>query len=271
MCRILSCIVKPKNYPDLLKQLVKQFVKASSNDVYLRGRRHSDGWGYAGFGFLEQREIPVLMFYKTISPIDSSYSLEIIEALLSRASKFNTLYLILHSRLAGSIEPYGEIYAHPYVVEEKRFNLWFIHNGGVDKFKLAENLGLNPLLYTDSWLAALHLAKQISGCNEINDECVTSAYIELNKFVTKGSSLNTALMVLTERGASLYTTYMPSDEALYDVYYKLYVYSDNDNVAVFSSTVAYYLEENGGFKGKVKPLEKGIYKLTEVEKTVKLV
>ncbi len=271
MCRLLVLLSKPRNENQFLEKIIDYFVKASVNDVYIKGRGHRDGWGFVCLAYSESTGKPVVLSFKTLSPIDSIYSKSILNRFVEKVSVYDEVYLMIHSRLGGLTEPYGEEHVHPYFFKGKNHLLWFIHNGGVDKFRLSEFVGENPLLHTDSWFTAAYISFKMNNCSSGVDECVVSIYSDLAEYISKNSSLNTGLLILQNGEHHLYVSYIPRAEAASNVYYALYQYVGETNIAVFSSTIHYYMvQEDKRYVDNVKQLKPGVYKLSFKNKITKL-
>jgi len=259
-----------QNKLDLCTTALDLFVKMSENDPVLnvvtggKWRSHGDGWGLAGIGIARgERGVPAVLFHKSIIPVYDPYSLKILELFKSRILRLSGVYLIAHSRLSSASEPYGERYAHPFEVRFGDTNyLWLVHNGGIDKVSLARELeSLNPYYYTDSWIAAIYLAKRLEQCVKTSsdlDNCVAEVYMSLAEYVKEGSALDTALLLLYSGEPALYATYYTrglSDPAL-EEYHRLYALTGESSWIVASSTIKHYTQG-------ATSLEQGVYRVDE--------
>ncbi len=261
MCRILTLSAKPGSTKEYV-EFIHKFIDASENDVYLQKissrKSHGDGWGLAAIGLTDGE--PVVIFHKTILPIYHDLSRDEIELFIERMNRYDQLYLLLHARLSSRREPYGERYTHPFEVLYDDLAIWFIHNGGVDKKELGKTLGLNPIYYTDSWIAAYYIAKYLRQCivkPEDMDNCVVRAYDELLKYTL--SALNTGLLLLYGNNIRLYTSYYLSpskrgDENLIN-YYQLHYLKLRELASIGSSTLKHYIDK------RLESLEMGLYRL----------
>ncbi len=264
MCRILVIANRPR-VDDKYVEFINAFIKASKNDVYLEkisrsGRKsHSDGWGLAGIGLVDVH--PVILYYKTILPIYHSVSREILNLFNTRIKHYNELFLVLHVRLSSIKEPYGEKYVHPFEVKiSKRGILWFIHNGEVDKTTLYREAGVeSPYYYTDSWIAALYLAKYMEKCIARVDDvenCVVEAYNKLLEYVV--TALNTGLLVFYDNQPFLYASFYHREynklEHERKIYYQLRMYRETETSVIASSTIDYYI-------GGMEEAEQGLYRV----------
>lgn len=272
MCRILVLAGKPRintRYIDF----INAFIRSSEYDHYLtmisRARKsHGDGWGLAGIGLIHDE--PTILFHKDILPIYHSLSRDIINLFINRIKRYDEIYLILHARLSSIKEPYGMIYAHPYEarIGEKGF-LWFIHNGGIDKIRIYREAGVEtPYYYTDSWIASLYIARNLSRCIEKTvdiDNCIVEVYEKLVENVL--SALNTGLLVYLENKPFLYASFYYKNFDELDSrkkdYYQLKTYSSKTLNLVVSSSIDYYIKH-------VKNIQQGIYKILP-DKIIKIV
>ncbi|MGC8975986.1 MAG: class II glutamine amidotransferase, partial [Thermoprotei archaeon] len=117
MCRILIGLVNREFAKTSLSSLIEDFIESSYKDPYLArltgGRResHDDGWGIAVAG-LKGKSLTIF-HEKTALPIFSNTSRELLRVFTSKLSRYDELYLLLHSRATGT-EPLGTSNAHPY-------------------------------------------------------------------------------------------------------------------------------------------------------------
>jgi len=255
VCRVLIGVMSGEFAKTGLGNLVEGFIESSRRDPYLAevtgGRRnsHDDGWGLAVAGF--KNEILTIFHEKMAHPIFSDVSRELLRVFSSKLSRYEELYLLLHSRATGT-EPLGTSNAHPYEVDYKLGKVWFIHNGSIDKLRASREAGIDPHLHVDSRVVAELIAKYLSACVttcEDLDECVSAAYEKLyREYTREGEALITGL--LSYCGGSdvrLYATslvrgYENLDNAR-KAYYAVYrVWGDGFNVVSSSTLVDYYLK-----------------------------
>jgi len=262
MCRIL--VYSGRTIVDPIGKYIKAFIDASENDIYLekisRFKSHGDGWGIVALGITKGKT--TVLYYKSILPIYHQISREIIDLFINRMSRIDEIYLLQHSRLSSVQEPYGEVFTHPFEIRvNKEITLWFIHNGGVDKYALSNEFeNVNPILYTDSWIAAMYIGKVlgncISGVNDV-DKCVVEAYEGLRKHTL--SALNTGLLILYRDKPFLYASFYHVNYDSLSIdhknYYTLHYYQGENNALIVSSTVKHYVDV------ELKPLEQGLYRL----------
>lgn len=254
MCRILVGLINREFAKTSLSSLIEDFIESSYKDPYLAkltgGRResHDDGWGIAVAGL---RDNSLTVFHeKTALPIFSNTSRELLRVFVSKLSRYDEVYLLLHSRATGT-EPLGTSNAHPYEVDFKLGKIWFIHNGSIDKLRASRDAGMDPHLHVDSRIVAELLAKYLNTCVtkcEDLDACVSAAYEELyNKYAREGDALITGLLsYCREDDVRLYATslvrgYEDLDDAG-KAYYTVYVIWGNGfNIISSSTLVDYYV------------------------------
>jgi len=234
------------------------FVEASMEDPYLMeasgSRSHGDGWGYA-VAYVDDGRTTV-DFYKTSRQIWSER--DRLRELIERFKGHSSIYGLLHSRKAGSTEPIGEEHSHPYRYSLNGQEMFFIHNGGVDKYRLAEEVGFkDPGSVTDSYLAGLYLMNSLRG-----GLSVVEAYRKLLAY-TK-SALNTGVLFMdAKRGyVDLYAaSFIAQRDEPRLKYYALYHVDLEGLSTVFSSTIA-SLAEQRGLASPTKIEEGRLLKLT---------
>jgi predicted glutamine amidotransferase len=254
VCRILVGFMSGEFAKKELSNVVEDFIESSRKDPYLaevtRGHResHDDGWGLAVAGV--RKGLMTIFYEKSAIPIFSDVSRELLRVFVSKLSRYDELYLLLHSRATGT-EPLGTSNAHPYEVDFKLGKIWFIHNGSIDKLRASREAGMDPHLHVDSRIAAELLAKYLSSCAascEDLDRCVATAYEKLyNEYTREGDALITGLLTYCgENDVRLYATslvrgYETMDEAR-KTYYTVYrVWGDGYNVVSSSTLVDRYM------------------------------
>lgn len=254
VCRVLVGLISREFAKTELSELVEGFAESSRKDPHLarvtEGRResHDDGWGLAIAGF--KNGTLTIFHEKTALPIFSEVSRELLRIFTSKLSRYEELYLLLHSR-ATVTEPLGTNNAHPYEVDFKLGKMWFVHNGSIDKLRASQDAGMDPHLHVDSRIAAELLAKHLSACAttcEDLDQCVATAYEKLyNEYTREGEALITGLLSYC-RGddVRLYATslvrgYENLDDAR-RAYYSVYrVWGNGFNIISSSTLVDYYV------------------------------
>lgn len=222
MCRLLA--FKAKGEPNL--DILKAFLNASKNDIYFKYGSHSDGWGFSAF-ILRNNKWRVL-FYKTNEPVyEDPLFIDYINLL-----KGDEIYAIFHARKAGKSFLLGVRHNHPYHFKLSTHDLFFAHNGSINRKAFSEP----NYPSTDSYLFFLEIIKKY---NEKND--FKTAYLEvLSQLSSYASSLNSTLLTFnSQEGPKIYVAYYYNKSRMKEIeeYYKLYRYENY----IFSSTIGYYL------------------------------
>jgi glutamine amidotransferase len=265
VCRLLA-LASLKPNEGLIKEIVGAFVESSRRDPYLErisgGKlsAHDDGWGSAALGLFRGK--PTLAFHRSIEPIFYENSKSAIDLLVKKASKYDSLYLLLHSRKGSPGEPYGLDYTHPFMRISERCVGWFAHNGGANKEELAKKLGVNPWIRVDSELLGYYLLDNVFTCVESGgnvDECVKRAYEDAVHYVVEGSALSTVLLLLVDSQIHLYATHytrnVESNER--KQYFATIAYEGEGFSLAGSITIKEYLTP----RGKIRYLEPGVYRV----------
>ncbi|AEA12446.1 glutamine amidotransferase class-II [Thermoproteus uzoniensis 768-20] len=203
---------------------------AAERDPYAPGGfQHGDGWGYAVYTMGGS-----LAYYRSARAIWKDPHVPPLG-----------LAGLAHARAASKGEPLGLLYAHPFQAETPDGRVIYVaHNGSVDKTALAAALGLDPKLFSDSWLLALFLAARWADPE--------AALAEALKYVK--TALNLAVLELPGPKAYAYSYYrLPEgpDRDVYERYYRLYRVRGNGWEAVVSSTLVRHIG------GAPEPLELG--------------
>ncbi len=267
MCRLLA-LASTKLTEDTIRTLVEAFIESSRHDDYLKKitsdkvYSHDDGWGLIALGLIDNK--PTLAHHHSIEPIFEEYSKHILDLFIKRISRYDLLYLILHSRKSSRREPYGLEYTHPFMRISERCAGWFAHNGGADKGELARVLGVNPWLRVDSELLGHYVMNNVFNCVESGnniDECVRATYNDAKKYVLEGSALNTSLLLLVDSEIHLYVTHYTRNVTSSDrkQYYAIVAYTEDGLSLAGSVTLADYLPPK--YRDKIISLEPGIYRV----------
>ncbi|MEM4717334.1 MAG: class II glutamine amidotransferase [Desulfurococcaceae archaeon] len=266
MCRFLALEVeRPQFY--VLNTLLNAFISSSLCDPYLaklkniNGSSHDDGWGFASIGSIN--ETPVINHYKSMNPIYNDLSREIISRFINRFSRYEKLYLILHSRRTSKTEPWGQEYSHPYNYVLGKMVYWFAHNGSCKKKMIAEKLGVNPWIKTDSELLGQFIVLNTVNCmrdeNGI-DKCIVDVYNRSREFIEFNSALNTALLILLDSNPYLYVSHwVNTNNQIIENYYSIYSYISEELVLAGSISIKEYLPPP--YQDKLNKLEYGVYRL----------
>ncbi|BFI76142.1 class II glutamine amidotransferase [Sulfurisphaera ohwakuensis] len=225
MCRILA--FKAKGEPNF--EVLKAFLSASKNDVYFKYGSHSDGWGF--IALISKNGKWKVLYYKTNEPI---YEDPLFFDYLSLL-KGDEIYAIFHARKAGKNFLLGVRHNHPYYYRLSTHDLYFAHNGSINRKAFSEP----NYPSTDSYLFFLEIIKNYSLKNDFK-----TAYLEtLSTLSQYASSLNSALLTFNnQEGPRIFVGYYYNKNRMKEIeeYYKLYRYENY----IFSSTVGYYLGKN---------------------------
>lgn len=249
MCRI--ALYASSENGEKIKQLIECFKLGTLYDFVLdkhrRGRRaHVHGWGYA-YVYELSNDMGYSM-YKTSLPM----TVDGIKISLPRY--FDWILMIIHSRLTGG-EPIDVVNSHPYYFHiPGGVSLWLVHNGSVDKEKLAKEIRMENLIkvYSDSYMLTQWFGKNIKGTSTKDLVEVVHNIIDLG--VVK-SALNFAAIIYNEiekNVVGLAVNYVIKDYMdMYD-YYALYnIWIGDKTVVISSSTTALYLSRIYGYKAEL--------------------
>jgi glutamine amidotransferase len=271
MCRLLTAWLG-KGGLEKIELILEAFIRSSEHDKYLekasggRSLSHDDGWGIAAVGMVKGK--PSIIQHRSILPIYDIESLRMIKLIESRLKRYEEVIMMVHSRKASMSEPYGEEYLHPFITLLKNGAAWFAHNGGADKPRLANLLGVHPWIRVDSELLGYFLIGKIEDCLESGnglDQCVVGAYDSSKEFIPPCNGLNTGLIMLLDNTPHLYFTHgvaQPcSNQALLD-YYKFAAFRIDDSAVAGSITVLDYLPQDSSIS-EISILEAGVYKASK--------
>jgi len=226
MCRLLAFDVKEK--VDL--EVIKAFVNAAKNDIYSKYISHPHGWGISAI--IEINGKYKLIYYKSTEPIyEDEFFYNIVNLL-----KGDRITGIIHARKAGKEFLIGLRHNHPYHMKTKTHDLYFAHNGSINRkaFSQPDYPG------TDSYLFFLELVKALESSQQEIERVYKQVIDNLSKF---SSSLNSALLTFNEiEGPVVYFAHYYNKERIREMeeYYKVYRYENY----IFSSTVSYYLNRD---------------------------
>lgn len=260
MCRLLLAAISREAVSTLL-QLLDAYRKAVWSDPLLEkvygGKSHCDGVGVVvalamgGSWSIYYERFDAYGY--TSDPCMANLSA--LDAVLERVrgivigGGWDRLVLMIHSRRASRGEPRGTLYAHPFhyniVGSNGTIDLFFSHNGGVDKERLADMLDVKGSLdmYSDSLLAGFYLSNMLSkGYN------IVAAVKSLALFVKPKSALNLNMLLFSSDGtktrARAYAVGLLGSEAKNDpnrrAYYESILVLGRGLVGYVSSTVRDY-------------------------------
>jgi len=179
VCRMVAGLARGEGV-EALAELVLLLPDAASNDPYLAAitggePRHCHGYGY--FAAIRRSGAWVLS-YERFDAADAGLGEEeaceanlaalraAAQRLASETRGAEAALILFHARRAGRKEPRGGMNAHPFheVVElpSRRLEIYLVHNGGLDKERLVEEVGVVPDAYTDTHVFAILLARYLS-------------------------------------------------------------------------------------------------------------
>ncbi|WP_448578605.1 class II glutamine amidotransferase [Thermosphaera sp.] len=269
MCRLLMAWLG-RDGLDKIELITEAFVKSSEHDRYLekasggKSSSHDDGWGMVAIGLAGGK--PSVLQHRSIRPVFDVESLRMINLLRSRLKRYDEVVILIHSRKASRNEPYGEDYLHPFITLLENGAAWFAHNGGADKLKLANLLGVYPWIRVDSELLGYYIVEKIDDCLRNGsglDECVAETYDSSMEFIPSCNGFNTGLMMLLGNNPYLYSTHWVgqpcSDQALLD-YYKIVAFKIGDSMVAGSITILDYLPQDSSIS-EISILEPGLYRV----------
>lgn len=223
MCRLLTFSTKSEIKIALLQALVNS-AKRDPFSIYLS---HPDGWGFIVYA--KKGSHWRNFYYRSADPIyEDLEGLELLKSI--RGDK---LVGIVHVRKTSKKFLLGVIHSHPYHKRIGQYDLYFAHNGSINRKGF---IYANPSLpYTDSYLFLEELSYLVK-------DSVEDAYKGLfNRLKDFSSSLNSALLFYSEgEGPKVLVGYYynkTNRKEVNEEYYKMYRWGDY----IFSSTVKYYL------------------------------
>ncbi|MEM3927185.1 MAG: hypothetical protein QXU13_06380 [Desulfurococcaceae archaeon] len=267
MCRLLAMYVTRNNL-DHAKAFLHAFVESNKYDPYLEKASkgaivsHDDGWGIVVVGYVDNT--PSVISNKVLNPIFDEYSKRLMDLIINRLKGYEEVYLLIHARKASRKEPYGVEYLHPFMYLAENGAMWFAHNGGAYKEKLAKQFGVYPWIRVDSELLGYFVMNNVEECigkgNDM-DKCLSETYKLAKDYVVERSALNTGLLFLHNRDSYLYVTHWIKGIVEDDLrnYYLFMRYVSNGIVAMGSISIIEYLDIDA--KKHVELVEPGVYKV----------
>ena len=186
MCRMVAGLAVGEGL-GRLAGLIRLLPRAASSDPYLAAitggeARHCHGYGF--FAALRRRGAWVLS-YERFDAADAGLGEEetcranlealraVAERLAQRIEGSEAALVLFHARRAGRREPRGSMNAHPFheVVElpRRRLEVYVVHNGGIDKERLVEEVGVSHEHYTDTHVFAILLSRYLAMGLSIED------------------------------------------------------------------------------------------------------
>lgn len=256
MCRI--SFIYGENM-ELAKKIIQATVLASKNDKYKDalgyGPEHGDGWGTISFSLSPDNTAKKAYYYATIDPIfeDSDGVNELIE-LVTNSQRTLT---VIHSRYtsAGSSNVFN---THPFHFAGKNFEMWFVHNGTMNKTSLAKKLELSPPKeVSDTYLLGSFIYQ---GVEKLDLKHLVNQF---KKATTHTKSAMNTMSIFHTVDGKLYATItsyvaknlLQNREAVN--YYKLFAFESEEIFTVVSSTIADIIQDK--FQKKEELLNKMQY------------
>jgi len=261
MCRIVVVYGRLGVLERYYEELVRGLVGASYYDPYMvrafGGRRHShsDGWGRLRVAMGSGKI--TIDYYRSLNPI---YVDKPTLNIQSPAKDYpNPLVVeLLHSRASSSGMPVNIFSVQPFEFQTRTGSrLFLVHNGLVDKKRLAGELGGvgEEVLgrYSDSYIMGLWLARRLG--DTIDEDNVR----ELKGYVR--TALNIALLLVGPArvevvAGSYYREELPQEKK---DYYRVYVAELGDLLVLASSTIVDFEEYRPRSIESWRELENGSY------------
>lgn len=266
MCRLLFVSGK-KEHIDKAFELIDALVSASRSDNTYGNTTisHKDGFGYVIFG--KNGENISNLYFRSTNPIFESNSQ--ISKLKEVISNFDSFAFGIHVRLMskGNVDI---INTHPYMFSlPNGKNLFFMHNGTLDKPKMEEEFEIEVSeSLSDSFAFSCAISKNFESFYTLKELIKDGT-----KFVIENSGFNTITFLLDGNEVnSILTVYYRGKRD----YYKAYLLEDNGLIAFMSSTLKQFLTEplkeklqelgNEPLSGTIITLEKLLTKEAKVTK-----
>ncbi|BBG24708.1 class II glutamine amidotransferase [Sulfuracidifex tepidarius] len=223
MCRILAFHVKG----ELDKQVLEAIKLSAEHDNLSIYGGHPDGWGIVAL--IRNGDDLSSFYYRSSKPI-------------FKDDFFNLIHLdgdevigILHVRKAGKSFLLGLPHAHPYHTRANGYDIFFAHNGSVNRKAFRDPL--RP--YTDSYMVLEDIADYVNSGLEPY-EAFKEEYSRIKDF---SSSLNSALLYVKGKQTRLIVLHSFNPNAMKEKseqYYHIYC---NENYCM-SSSVAMHLPDH---------------------------
>ncbi len=183
MCRILAFHVKGELDTQVLQAIR---LSAEHDELSIYGG-HPDGWGIVAI--IRNGDDLSSFYYRSSKPIfkDNFFNLIHLEG--------EEITGILHVRKAGKSFLLGLPHAHPYHIRANGYDLFFAHNGSVNRKAFKDPL--KP--YTDSYMILEDIANYVNSGLDPHD-AFKEEYSRVKDFA---SSLNSALLYVKGRQVKL--------------------------------------------------------------------
>jgi len=261
MCRIVVAHGRLGVLERYYEELVRGLVGASYYDPHQvrafgeRDYSHSDGWGRLRVAIGSGKV--AIDYYRSLSPIYVDRPTLNIQSSIREYS--NPLVVeLLHSRASSAGMPVNIFSVQPFEFQTRTGSrLFLIHNGSVNKDRLASELGgvEGEVLsrYSDSYIMGLWLAKKLG--DTIDEDSVK----KLKDYVK--TALNIALLLVGPArvevvAGSYYREELPLEKK---DYYKVYVAELGELLVLASSTIVDFEEYRPKSIESWRELENGSY------------
>lgn len=258
MCRLVALVV---NEPELVKESLLKLKDAAKVDPMGPSGvvNHSDGWGLAVMQ--GEPRSGILTVYKATKPIynDPSFSSVLESATQLRGVVYSGVAHVLN---ADDKNVVNTITVHPANAHVNDGELYVVHNGVVDKFKVYEylrsrySIKLNVELMNDTYVLAQLLARIYDDVGDLR-----YALSRLADLIRGGnwlkSALNTGILLIKPSGVNVYATLMYDSSVLNNEkrrrYYNLFAIRSNKGTLMASSTLIKAYGLGNGAAEEVEP------------------
>lgn len=223
MCRLLAFHVKGK----LDNNLIQALKKVSEYDELSMYKGHPDGWGIVAL--IREGKEWNMIYHRSSKPAYQDSHFDEIEI------SGDEIIGIAHVRKAGKIFLLGVNHSHPYHLRSSGYDLFFAHNGSVNRTAFSSP----QMPYTDSYLI-LH---DISSLIDEGYSPPEAYRKEFERIMSVSSSLNSALLYMRGKEVGLIILHYFNKELMHEKneeYYKIYC----DSNYCVSSSLLKYLPKN---------------------------
>jgi predicted glutamine amidotransferase len=210
-------------------KLQEALISAAQSDDFRANRgSHDSGWG--GVWYSEREE----KYYRTTTPIFED----------PKSAQFfdqnDPIVGLSHARLKAEGEPVrGPYDSHPFEAHFGEELVYLSHNGHIDKYKLAERVGVADASKLNDSEVFAFLLEKTEGKSTM--ERLENAIEFVRKIGAMEGALNLMVMSMIRGGKKKIYYHCDYLNETKELYYSLYTFSENGDLAVMSSTVAYKL------------------------------
>ncbi|WP_198002051.1 class II glutamine amidotransferase [Caldivirga maquilingensis] len=258
MCRFAALTVSD---PVLVKETLLKLKEAARVDPMGPSGvvDHSDGWGLAVMQ--GNPRDGVLTLYKATKPIYSDSSFNTMLELITQ-SKGVVYSGVVHVLNADDKSVVNTITVHPVNAQVSDGELYLVHNGVVDKFKVYEYLRskygvrLRVELMNDTYVLAQLLARIYDDTGDLSHVLSRLAGLIRDGNWLK-SALNTGILLIKPSAVNVYVTSMYSSSVLSNEkrrkYYNLFMIKSSLGAVMASSTLIKAYGLGNGTVDEVEP------------------